>query len=101
MVRFNEYLWSDDRTIEAVQEMSEEDFEYQLWYAHGIDLRCREARDLELWLDLTGNLDADIDYGHNIRWMCVKIMNHLGDNLKPLEPEFQKLVDENFWDLLS
>lgn len=76
MIRFNEYLCdnyymvdairdiSDEyfskKCWEAIQELSEDDFNYDLWYEYGIDLRCRQVRDLELFLDLTGNLDADV-----------------------------------------
>lgn len=125
MVRFNEYLWGDDFSLVITQELSEQDFDYHLWYEHGFDLRCRETRDLELWLDMTGNLDADVSFGRLETEICAQpglqadFLSSQADvrirggssgggsiglfiaNQQPLEPEFQKIVDENFWDLLS
>lgn len=58
---FNAYLWADKKSSTLILSIAEHDFLGSLWRGDFFELFCWEYRDLELWMDLTGNLDADVD----------------------------------------
>ncbi len=60
---FNAYLWGDKKSSTLILSIADRDFSGCFWRGSNFELLCWEERDLALWMDLTGNLDSDVDFG--------------------------------------
>jgi hypothetical protein len=80
-----EYLqpWPPEKLVGALQDnIHREVPEYRIPRSVKVDVPMKE---------LTSSLDVELE----------ELVSYLIENQQPLEPEFQKVLDDNFWDLLS
>ena len=54
----------------------------------------------ELRCEITGNLCGTDTWSEGCPCICVNCIKWLEDNQKDLPPEFSKIVDKHFWELI-